>query len=290
MTPTMQAFLFGLLAAFFSGTHSVIVRYLADHIHGTTVAVFRLYIAAVVIFAILKLYKKPIAINWTDRTLLITVIGFSANYVVFHWGLEYVGASSAMVLENTAPIFVLVISVLLLRDRIRMPEVIATFLAVFGVYFTVSGDFEFGPNSILGDEFELLAGLTWAVFIMGMSRAMATSANTFDRLCFLMGVICLSAIILTPFLFIYSLSLSPKDIILLVLLGVFPTAIAYYLWYEAAARVSAMTTSLLFTLTVVFTFINAYLFIGEEITVDMLIGAALIVASVLLSKIPTKKA
>ena len=286
---TIQALVFGVAAAFFSGTHSVIVRYLADHIHGTTVAALRLYVASIAVFLILKSYRRKIEINWTDRVLLITVAGFSANYIVFHWGLEYTGASSAMVLENTAPVFVLLIMFLFLREKIRLAEVLAVLLAVFGVYFTVRSDFELGPANLFGDELELLAGLTWAIFIMGSSRALLGSASTFDRLSFLLGVLVLSAIVLTPFLFVYSLSMSPLDILLVILLGVFPTAIAYYLWYETASRVSAVTTSILFTLTVIFTFVNAYIFLGEAITFDMLAGAGLIVASVLISKIPAKK-
>ncbi len=285
----VYAIFLGLLAAFFSGVHSVIVRHLTEHVHGTTVATIRLYVAAAALFVIIKSYRKPIAINWSDKTLLVTVLAFSANYVVFHWGLEYTGASVAMVLENTAPVFVVIIMVIVLRERVRVPEIIATLIAVFGVYYTVRSDFELGDNHILGDELELLAGLTWAVFLMASTRAVSGSASTFERLCFLFAVLSLSAVILTPFLFVYTLSMDTHDIILLILLGIFPTAVAYYLWYETAARVSAITTSLLFTLTVVFTFVNAYIFLNEPITFDMLVGAGFIIASVLISKIPAKE-
>ena len=40
-----QAYLYRLLAAFFWGTHSVIVRYLTADMNGIAIAVFRLYIA-----------------------------------------------------------------------------------------------------------------------------------------------------------------------------------------------------------------------------------------------------
>lgn len=286
---TIRALLFGVAAAFFSGTHSVIVRYLADHVHGATIAVLRVYVASAILFLILKSYKRPTEIKWTDKTLLITVCGFAANFVVFHWGLEYTGASSAMVLENTAPVFVLLIMALVLRERIRALEVLGTFLVLFGVYFTVRQDFELGPAGVFGDELELFAGLTWAVFLIGSSRALLGTADTFERLQFLFAVLVWSSVLLTPILFIFALSLSMMDIVLIVLLGIFPTAIAYYLWYETAARVSPVMTSLLFTLTVIFTFVNAYIFLGEAVTADMLIGAGMIVAGVLISKKPSDK-
>lgn len=80
------------------------------------------------------------------------------------------------------------------------------------------------------------------------------------------------------------------DVLLLVLLGVFPTAIAYVVWYEAAAHVSTIVASLFFALTVVFTFVNAAVFLGEPITVAMMIGGALIVGGVVLAKFKPEKA
>ena len=281
----LYALSIGVLAAFFSGVHGVIARHLTEHIHGTSVAAIRLYVAAVTLFVILRAYGKPIKIDWKDATLLITVGAFSANYVVFHWGLQYAGASVAMVLENTAPAFVVLISFVVLRDRVRFAEILAAFVAIFGVYFTVRGDFALGDNHILGDELELLAGLTWAVFLLASTRAVAGTASTFERLTFLFAVLSMSALVLTPLLLIFPPQLGLSDAVLLLLLGVFPTAVAYYLWYETAARVSAVTTSLLFTLSVVFTFINASFFLDEPISFDVLVGAALIIASVLVSKL-----
>ena len=76
--------------------------------------------------------------------------------------------------------------------------------------------------------------------------------------------------------------------LLLILLGAFPTAIAYYFWYEAAARVSTITAALLFSLSVIFTFVNARIFLGEEMTTDIIIGGTLIVCAVVLSKLGGK--
>lgn len=286
--PDIKALVFGVVAAFFSGSHSVIVRYLTEDVHGATVAVLRLYIAVFVIFVILKANRKPLLTSGFSPALLITVLAFSANYVVFHWGLEYTGASSAMMLENTAPFFVLLITVLVLRERIRSVEALAALIALLGVFFIVRSDFSLGSNSILGDELELLAGLTWAVFLMGSCRVLNGTTDTFHRLAFLLTVLGLSALLLTPILFVYAFTLSVGDIIWIVLLGIFPTAIAYYLWYEAAAHLSAVTTSLLWTLTVIFTIVNASLFLDEPLTLDMAVGAVLIVAGVMVSKWPAR--
>lgn len=287
---TVQALSFGFLAAFFWGTHSVIVRDLTADLHGLTIAALRLYIAAFVLFVIMKVYRRPVAIDFSDRNFLITVIGSTTNYIFFHIGLEHTSASNAMVLENTAPFFVLVLLLVFVGERIGRMEGLATVIAFAGVLFTVRDDVGIGGDGLEGDLLEILAGATWAVFIIGSSRAMSATTNPIERVSFLFNVFIVSAILLTPFLFVYPISATESDVVLLILLGVFPTAIAYYLWYEAAARVSTVTAALLFTLSVVFTFVNARIFLGEKLTADMLIGGILVVCAVVLSKFGTKQA
>ena len=280
----VQALVLGVLAAFFWGTHSVIVRYLTADLSGLTIAVLRLYVAAAVLFIIMRAYRRPVSIPVSDRRFQITTVGSVTNYIFFHWGLEHTGASNAMMLENTAPFFVLIFLFLFVGKRIGWLEIVATIVAIVGVNFTVAQDVSIGGESLEGDVLELLAGLTWAIFLLGSISALSATQKTIERISFLFNVFIVSAVVLTPALFFFPLEISAEDAALLVALGVFPTAVAYYLWYEAAARLSAVPAALLFTLSVVFTFLNAHLFLGEVLTRDMIIGAVLIVLGVILSK------
>jgi drug/metabolite transporter (DMT)-like permease len=285
----IQAFGFGLLAAFFWGTHSVIVRYLTGDIHGIPIAVMRLYIAALALYLILKLGKHEISIAFRDRTFQITTFGAITNYIFFHIGLEHTSASNAMMLENTAPFFVLVFLFLVLKEKIRPLDLVAAAIAVFGVYFTLAEDLVLAGEGLEGDLLEIGAGITWGIFLLGSSKALRTTRSTMERINFLFSVFIVSALFLTPFAFFFPFEPTANDVVFLVLLGIFPTAIAYYLWYEAAARVSAISATLLFTLSIIFTFLFAHLFFGEVLTSNMITGAVLIVVGVILSKLGAKK-
>lgn len=275
--------LYGFLAAFFFGTHSVIVRYLTADLHGIVIATIRLYIASLALFALMKLLRFTIVLRWKDRYLMLAVAAEVINYICFHVGLEYTSAPNAMMLENTAPFFVLVILFVAVGDRVTLRDILATAIALAGVALTVVDDLALGGELLYGDMLEILAGLSWAVFIIASSRALRKTANTEERLNFLFNVFIYSAILLTPLMLFFPIAPKPNDIALLVVLGLLPTALAYYLWYEAAATVSTVSMALLFTLTVVFTFINAALFLGDKLTVHAVIGAALIVSGVVLT-------
>ncbi|WP_170608305.1 DMT family transporter [Ruegeria arenilitoris] len=273
----------GFAAAFLWGTHSVIVRYLTADLNGMQIAVLRLFIAAFAILLILRIMRSPINIGFSDRNFLLAVVATVVNYILFHVGLEHTGAANAMVLENTAPFFVLVFLFFFAKTTVGRIEILATVLAIFGVSLTVYQDFRGGGEPLVGDLMEIGAGISWAVFLISSSRAMQSSQSTEERLNFLFGIFLCSAVLLTPLSFVTMQVPTAKDLVFLVLLGVFPTALAYYLWYEAAARLSTLTASLLFAASVIFTFINSAVFLGASITVPAVVGAGLIVFAIFLT-------
>ncbi len=283
-----KALLFGIVAAMLFGTHSVIARYLTSDMHGLQIAVFRLWIACAAIYLILRIGRQA-AFRFTfDHSILLAITGFTLNYAVFHIGLEQTTATNAMVLENTAPFFVLVLLAVARVERIRSVDVIATGLALTGVYFTVRHDFDPGAAGGRGDLLELAAGLCWALFIIGSSQAVKKTETPLERLAVLFQILFCSAILLSLGLFLYPLTATATDFFWLFFLAIVPTALGYYLWYEAMAGVSTVTAALLFVLSVVFTFINASVFLGEAMTASMLIGGGLIILGVILPNLIRK--
>ncbi|WP_193746459.1 DMT family transporter [Ruegeria sp. ANG-R] len=273
----------GFLAAFLWGTHSVIVRYLTSDPGGLQIAVSRLFIAALAIFCMLRLMGARVSVRYRDWNFCLAVLSTVVNYILFHVGLEHTGAANAMVLENTAPFFVLIFLYFFADAAVGRTEVLATTLAIFGVFLTVYQDFQGGGEPLFGDLMEIGAGLSWAVFLISSSRAMQSSETTAERLNFLFGIFLCSGILLVP-LAAFSLQVpTANDVAFLILLGVLPTAMAYYLWYEAAARVSTLTATLMFAASVVFTFINSALFLGATITPLAVVGAVLIVAAIFMT-------
>lgn len=273
----------GFLAAFLWGTHSVIVRYLTSDLGGLQIAVTRLFIAALAIYCMLRVMRVSVSIQLGDWNFRLAVLATVVNYILFHIGLEHTGAANAMVLENTAPFFVLVFLYFFADTKVTRIDVLATALAIFGVFLTVYRDFQGGGEPLFGDLLEIGAGLSWAVFLISSSRAMRSSKSTGERLNFLFGIFLCSGVLLIP-MAAFSLQIpTANDVLFLILLGVLPTALAYYLWYEAAARVSTLTATLLFAASVVFTFVNSALFLGATITPLAIVGATLIVGAIFLT-------
>lgn len=277
-----RGLVFGLMAAFCWGAHSVIVRYLTSGMSGLQIGAMRLLIAAATIFLMLKLMRATISINWRDRNFQLAVIFTVINYVFFHVGLQYTGAANAMVLENTAPIFVLIFLYVFAKAAVGWRQLTATGMTIIGVMLTVANDLELDGTRLTGDLLELAAGISWAGFLIASSRAMLASDSTHERLNFLLGVFLCAGVLMSPLILINPAVPSLNDSLFLILLGLVPTALAYYLWYEAAARISTLSATLMFALSVVFTFINAAIFLGETVSWLGALGAVLIVIAIML--------
>jgi drug/metabolite transporter (DMT)-like permease len=215
----------------------------------------------------------------------------TANFILFHIGLAYTTASHAMVLENTAPIFVLVALALFFKERIRKSDVLAVIITFLGICIVVMGmrnEPLLTSAGFMGDMLELGAGALWAIFLVGSSKYFTQGSGISSRLLSLLRIFLVTAIMLTPWMLFGIRSIRTNDALLLLALGVFPTALAFWFWYEAAARLSTIAAALMFNLSIVFTFINAHFFLHEKMTYQLLVGAALITTAITLTK--TKRA
>lgn len=278
----------GAAAAFCWGFHAVLVRRLVTDIPGIAIAVIRLYVAVAAIFLLLKLRRAPIRFaargNW-PYLLVAGLFGVALNFFFFHKGLEYTTAANAMLIEGSAPILVLLMLALVFKDTIGRREVMAVFLTFAGLAMVVGGDLQFDANRLIGDGLELLAAITWALFIIASSKSLHSGLDVSGRLASLLTLFAVAAIALTPVALFTPFTITPTDAALLCLLGILPTAVAYALWYEAATRLSTVAASLVFNLSIVFTLINSHIFLDEAVTTPMAAGSGLVIIGVVISQI-----
>ena len=285
-----QGYLFGILAAFFWGTHAVIIRHLTVSLDGIFIAISKLWVAIIVIFLILLCSKSKIdrTIKNKKQFLIVALLWMAANTVVFHIWLQYTTATNTMLLENTAPIFALLFLVIIFRKKVKINEVFSVLIAFLGIIIIVlrgKGIDFFQSAGFKGDMLEVAAGAFRAIFMIGSSKMLTQAKNTTERLSFLLKIFLVAAIILTPYLLFRSYAISIQDLAFILWLWIFPTAIAFRLRYEAAARIPPLAAIMLFNLSIVFTAINAHIFLWENISFSFIIGTLLILTGITLTKI-----
>ncbi|NUN11795.1 DMT family transporter [Candidatus Micrarchaeota archaeon] len=275
-------FLLGVIAAFLFGANAVVVRSLTlSGVDAFWISVIRLLVGAIVLGAILFIKGNKKFLEFENKSLLfITGLSVAANFLLFHYGLEFTSASSAMVLEATSPIFALIILALVFGDKVKFKEVIAVVIAVAGIFLVVfSPDSNLGDGTLLGNGLEVGAAITWALFVVA-SKKLLEKQGVLETL---VQVFLIAGFMLLPTLFLSEL-ISLDHLMVLVGLGIFTTALAYVFYYEALKHLGAITGILLFSLSLFFAISLSALFLGETLSALALFGVLLILGGIILSK------
>jgi len=243
-------------AALFSSGGAVIK---AVHLAGWQVACLRSAVAAATLFVLMpEARRRP-----TPRVLGVG-LAYASTLILFVLANKLTTAASAIYLQSTAPLYVLLLSPWLLHERIRPRDLafmaaLALGLGLFFVGFDpVSAT---APNPSLGNVLSLISGGTWALTIMGL-RALGREGESWGPAGALWGNVFAAAACLPMALPI--VTTRPADWVLVGYLGIFQIGIAYLFLIRGLQRVRAFEASLLLFLEPVLNPVWAWLVHGER--------------------------
>lgn len=230
----------------------------------------RTAIALVVIGGYLWWVKHPL--RWNRWVALGAVSVFGCN-ALFSIANKLTTAANTIVLQFTAPIFVMLITLLVFRRRPSRLDVITCAVVFGGVVFFFIDSLEVGGG--LGNLLALLSGLAYAgVFLLNDLPDSDAISSVFwgDVLSALTGL---------PFL-VKETDFSPTAITSLLVLGVFQVAVAYILLTIGLQTTPPVTASLVSGIEPVLNPILVAVFYGEQMGPMAIIGAAIVISGVVI--------
>jgi drug/metabolite transporter (DMT)-like permease len=270
----------------------------ATHLSGWPVACLRSAIAAAALVLLLpQVRRRP-----TPRMLGIAAC-YAVTMILFVLSNKLTTAASAIYLQASAPLFVLLLSPWLLGERIRRGDLLSMAAIALGMALLATGlepASSTAPEPWRGNLLAALSGLTWALTIMGMrslGRASGSQAGgqggsqaggeegaapRSDGLVAAFWGNVLAAAAALPM----SLPLPAvraADWLVIGFLGLFQIGLAYVLLTRGVGGVPALETSLLLLLEPILNPLWAWLVHGERVGQRVLAGGALILAATLLN-------
>lgn len=274
----------GALAIAFSG---LLVKW-AD-VEPATAAAFRCLYALPFLLLLAIAERRTYGPRPSSQVLLAWLAGifFAVDLELYHHTIRLVGAGLATVLGNTQVVFVAVLAWLLLRERMALRTALAIPLVLAGVALisgVIGGD-AYGDNPQLGVLTGLATGLSYAGFILVLRHGNADlrrpAGPLFDAT--------LSATLASLAI---GLPLGEIDLLpswpahgYLVALAVSSQVVGWLLISVSLPRLPAALTSVVLTLQPVSSLLLAMLLLSEAPTGVQLLGAAAILAGLLLATI-----
>jgi drug/metabolite transporter (DMT)-like permease len=258
--------------------------------------------AAVLLFGFAGLFGKWLALSPEAIVLGRTVVASVALAVVlralrepsggFEWklaaggavlALHWIAFFRAVQISSVAvgllgfasfPLFVLIAEATFLRRRLHVADGVTVALVTSGLLLLVP-EFRIENRVVQGLLWGVLSGLMFALLAVGnralAARRSATGVALWQNAC--------AAACLLPGFALEPVTPSPRDIALLIVLGVVCTALAHTLFIRSMRVVSAHTASVVAALEPVYGIALAYALLGETPGWRTLIGAALIVGA-----------
>lgn len=238
-------------------------------------------------FAIATLVLAPLAnvrVGFSRAELragaLLTLL-LATGFATQAFGLQYTTPARSAFIVAMSSVVAPVVALLVLRHRLAWQLVFALIVAAAGLYFLTAPE-SGGLNR--GDLWTLVTAVVFGGHIVAVSEF----SKRFDakRLVWLQlpgtaaGTL-IAALLLERIRFEWSLGLGAA----LLFLGIMSTAVALVWQMRAQREMSSARASLLFCLEPVFAAVTSWLFWGEKFSVSQGMGAALILAGMVLAVI-----
>ena len=249
--------------------------------------IIRLTFASLFLVVMLGIFARDkLRINRKNIPLLLLFAVFKLlSDVTFFYAQGTVKLSLATLLQMTSPYLVMLVSLLLFRDRMTTKKVFAMGMASIGSVFVTGILFEEMNIHFMGALSALASGFFFGMFMIGsklfFDRGLHPAVSLFYTMLF-------ADLIALPFCNHADLVEAVTDInglAMALALGVLMTLVPFYLYAWSTQFIEPTLTAMISTLEIVAATIVGLLMFGEDITPMGIIGIVLVVSSVMLMNI-----
>ncbi len=271
-----------------SSTH-IVAKDITGVLSPATILLFRALIATLVYFIYLSFrkssWKKIEPKDWW-YVVFLGILNIPLNQFLFLTGVSYTSAPNVSLAYALTPVFVFIIAVIFLKERVSFLKIAGIALAVSGAIVLLSEKgFNFTSNSLKGDILALLASFSWGLYtIVGRNFTRKYGAIYATALTMASGLV-----FFIPVFFIFEGSVKVEQISVLnwgqlVYLGAITSGLGYALWFYALKKIEASKLSVFNNFQPALTALMAFLIFGTGVTMYFVVGGSMIVAGVIITQ------
>lgn len=216
--------------------------------------------------------------------LVASGIAIGINWIFLFQSYHYTTISNATICYYFAPIFVMFLSPLILKEQLKMITILCILSAMAGMFCIVGMDNgATGTNNTLGIVYGLAAATLYAsiIIINKFLKNISGVESTFMQLL-------ISAFSLFPYVLLtdgFQISTaSHLSIVLLIIVGVVHTGIGYFIYFSAIQKLKSQTIATFSYIDPISAILMSSIFLHEEMTLLQIFGGILILGSTFLNE------
>ena len=234
-------------------------------------------ISASIVFLFIRASKHKIRIN---KTVLIGALCVTGTNNLYSLANKLTTAGNTIVLQFTAPIFIILLNALFFKIKPKKDDIIACVLVLVGIgFFVIDG---LSAGNMLGNFLAIASGLSYAgVFMLN-------SFEQSDSLSSVLAGQCMSILIGLPFLLHVT---EPTAIAIgaVLALGILQQGSAFVLLSKGLETTPAITASLITGIEPILNPLLVAVFYHEVLTPMSMVGAVIVFVTIILYNVQKGK-
>jgi len=265
--------LLALTAMLCWGTAYVPSQWLAEALGPFGAASWRLGIGGLALFAYLAARRQPLSPGVSIGTVLwLAVTQTAIFYGATFWGIAHGGAGLASVLANSDPLFVAVLAVIFLNERLTSRQRLGLVFGFLGVACAVCSQGLWPPRPTLAAGIVVVGALCWAIGTIVAAGAVRKDSHPASLAAWQMTIGAVMLAVLSPIGGHTPIPSNARDVGLILFLGVVGSAVPTALFYFALRIGVASELSAWFFLVPIIGVATAWPLLGEAVSVPLGIG------------------
>ena len=242
---------------------------------------------ALLVYALLSKSK----ISWESIKRNLFLLFVSGAFIGFNWiflfeAYRYTSVAVATLCYYMAPVFLVIISAVVLKEKLSVKKVICVLVSLGGMVL-VSGVLETGSLSA-GDARGVFYGLISAVLYATVVLINKTIKDVDQYKKTLIQLI-FATLVMIPYILIFESApaglAAPRTILLLFIIGIVHTGISYVMYFGSFDGLRTQTVAILSYIDPVTSLLLSALILGERLTPFGILGAVLIIGSAIISEL-----
>lgn len=271
-----------VVAMIIFGSVGIFVRNI--NLSSMEIALMRAIIGSLFLITVGLVLRRKISIkDIKANALLLILSGMSMgiNWIALFQGYKYTTVSNATLGYNLAAIFVILLSPIILKEKLTPAKVVCAFIAMFGLFLVIKagGNGNSGTyNHVLGMAYSILGAVFYATVILINKHI--KNLPGFETTLLQLTV---AALVLLPVVLLQSgpniFSMGTKSWVNLIILALVHTGLAYLLYFGSMKELNAQSIAIFSYIDPVSAVVMSVIFLGENITLLKVVGGILILGS-----------
>jgi drug/metabolite transporter (DMT)-like permease len=293
----IKSYLLLLIVAAIWGVAGPVIKYTLPDFPPTIFLTYRFFISTILMLPIVWVFKPKFPRSKREIFMLILagLLGSSINLGFLFYGYDKSSVLDAAILGDSAPIFVVLGGILLLKEKVTRREIwgiIITFIGTLIIVIEPMFNRGFVWNaSLFGNLLIILANVAWVFYIVISKKELSHKVDNFlmTSFMFLLGFITMLPIALIQTRGLTNLLMLVSVAPLKAHLGVWYMAVlsgslAYFLYQEGQKKIEASEATLFAYLSPLFAAPLAVFWLKEKITIPFIIGTAIVIFGVFIAE------